>query len=48
MRTYDRVAFNMRLTSLDLAVVLVYLAGITLLGIAFRRGQSSVRDYFLG
>ncbi len=38
----------MRLTALDLAVILAYLAGITLLGIAFRRGQSSVRDYFLG
>jgi SSS family transporter len=48
MRTYDRVAFNMRLTSLDLAIVVAYLAGITLFGIAFRQGQSSVRDYFLG
>jgi solute:Na+ symporter, SSS family len=48
MRTYHRHAFNMRLTSLDLAVVATYLAGITLFGIAFRRGQSSVRDYFLG
>src|ERR1700691_2171858 len=38
----------MRLTSLDLAVIVAYLAGITLFGIAFRRGQSSVRDYFLG
>jgi SSS family solute:Na+ symporter len=48
MRTYDRVAFNMRLTSLDLAIVVAYLVGITLFGIAFRHGQSSVRDYFLG
>jgi SSS family solute:Na+ symporter len=38
----------MRLTSLDLAVIAAYLAGITLFGVAFRRGQSSVRDYFLG
>jgi SSS family solute:Na+ symporter len=38
----------MRLTSLDLAVIAAYLAGITLFGIAFRRGQGSVRDYFLG
>jgi SSS family transporter len=38
----------MRLTSLDLVIVAAYLAGITLFGIAFRRGQSSVRDYFLG
>src|SRR3984885_10114390 len=48
MRTYYRVALNMRLTSLDLAVIFAYLGGITLFGIAFRRGQSSVRDYFLG
>jgi solute:Na+ symporter, SSS family len=48
VRTYHRVAFNMRLTSLDFAVIVAYLAGITLFGIAFRRGQSSVRDYFLG
>src|SRR5271154_18178 len=48
MRTYHRDALNMRLTSLDLAVIVAYLAGITLFGIAFRRGQSSVRDYFLG
>jgi solute:Na+ symporter, SSS family len=38
----------MRLTALDVAVIAAYLAGITLFGIAFRRGQSSVRDYFLG
>jgi solute:Na+ symporter, SSS family len=38
----------MRLTSLDLAIIVAYLAGITLFGIAFRRGQSTVRDYFLG
>jgi SSS family transporter len=38
----------MRLTFLDLAVIVAYLAGITLFGIAFRRGQSTVRDYFLG
>jgi solute:Na+ symporter, SSS family len=38
----------MRLTPLDLAVIAAYLAAITLFGIAFRRGQSSVRDYFLG
>src|SRR3984957_314157 len=38
----------MRLAPLDIAVIAAYLAGITLFGIAFRRGQSSVRDYFLG
>ncbi len=38
----------MRLTSLDLAIVIVYLAGITLFGIGFRKGQRNIRDYFLG
>jgi solute:Na+ symporter, SSS family len=38
----------MRLTALDLAVIFAYLAGITFFGIAFRRGQSTIRDYFLG
>ncbi len=38
----------MRLTSLDLAIIAAYLAGVTLFGIAFRRGQHTVRDYFLG
>ncbi len=47
MHTYIRDA-NMRLTALDLAIIVAYLVGITLFGIAFRRGQSTVRDYFLG
>jgi solute:Na+ symporter, SSS family len=38
----------MRLTPLDLTIIFVYLIGITLFGIAFRRGQSTIRDYFLG
>jgi SSS family solute:Na+ symporter len=38
----------MRLTPLDLAIVATYLTAVTLLGIAFRRGQRTVRDYFLG
>jgi solute:Na+ symporter, SSS family len=38
----------MRLTALDLAIIIIYLVGVTLFGIAFRRGQSSIRDYFLG
>ena len=38
----------MRLTSLDLTIIAIYLIGVTLFGIAFRRGQSTVRDYFLG
>jgi solute:Na+ symporter, SSS family len=48
MRTYHRDAPIMRLTSLDFAIIVAYLAGITLFGIAFRRGQSTIRDYFLG
>ena len=38
----------MRLTLLDLAIIAAYLAGVTLFGIAFRQGQHTVRDYFLG
>ena len=38
----------MRLTALDLAIVAIYLIGVTLFGIAFRRGQKTLRDYFLG
>jgi SSS family solute:Na+ symporter len=32
----------------DLAVILVYLGGITWFGARFRSGQKSLRDYFLG
>jgi SSS family solute:Na+ symporter len=32
----------------DLAIILAYLAGITLFGARFRRGQKNLRDYFLG
>jgi solute:Na+ symporter, SSS family len=32
----------------DLAIIVVYLAGITLFGAHFRRGQKNLRDYFLG
>jgi len=38
----------MRLTFLDLIIIATYLIGVTLFGIAFRRGQTTVRDYFLG
>jgi SSS family solute:Na+ symporter len=38
----------MRLTFLDLVIVAAYLIGVTLFGITFRRGQHTVRDYFLG
>jgi solute:Na+ symporter, SSS family len=33
---------------LDLAVILAYLVGITWFGARFRKGQKSLRDYFLG
>ncbi len=34
--------------TLDLTVILAYLAGITWFGARFRRGQKTLRDYFLG
>jgi solute:Na+ symporter, SSS family len=37
----------MGLNHLDLAIVALYLAGITLFGLRFRRRQRSLRDYFL-
>src|ERR1700752_4236388 len=33
---------------LDLAIVALYLVGITLFGARFRRSQKSLKDYFLG
>lgn len=48
MRAYDRPAFLMHLTALDLAIVATYLAGVTLFGIAFRKRHGTIRDYFLG
>src|SRR5438477_521669 len=38
----------MRIHSIDLAIVIVYLLAVTGLGLWFRRGQQDVRDYFLG
>jgi SSS family transporter len=38
----------MRLGALDLSILLLYLAGVTALGVWFRRGQRDIRDYFLG
>ncbi len=38
----------MRISPLDLAIIIVYLVGVTLLGVHFRRGQKDIRDYFLG
>ena len=37
----------MRLGSLDLVIIAVYLAGITLFGLRFRKRQRTMRDYFL-
>src|SRR5271157_1129302 len=38
----------MRISPIDFAVILLYLAGITAFGARFRRGQKTIRDYFLG
>jgi len=38
----------MRIQPLDLAIVITYLLGITLLGFRFRKDQRNVTDYFLG
>jgi solute:Na+ symporter, SSS family len=38
----------MRIHPLDLIIVVVYLLGVTLLGLRFRQQQHSVNDYFLG
>ena len=38
----------MRISPIDLVIILLYLAGITLFGICFRRSQQTLRDYFLG
>jgi SSS family transporter len=38
----------MRISPFDFAIIVVYLLGITLFGAHFRRGQQTLRDYFLG
>jgi solute:Na+ symporter, SSS family len=38
----------MPIGTLDFAIIVLYLAGITLFGVYFRRGQQNLRDYFLG
>src|SRR5580692_6602528 len=38
----------MQISRFDLAIVVFYLAGITIFGARFRRGQNNLRDYFLG
>src|SRR5580658_9564617 len=38
---------HMGLDKLDLAIIALYLVGITLFGLRFRKRQRSLRDYFL-
>jgi SSS family solute:Na+ symporter len=38
----------MQISPIDFAIIAVYLAGITAFGARFRRGQKTLRDYFLG
>jgi SSS family transporter len=38
----------MHISLIDFAILLLYLAGITLFGVRLRRGQQNLRDYFLG
>ncbi len=38
----------MRISWLDFAIIVIYLIGITLFGMRFRKGQQDIRDYFLG
>ncbi len=38
----------MQISWLDFGILVLYLAGITLFGALFRRGQQNLRDYFLG
>src|SRR5438445_13486314 len=38
----------MGFSAVDYIVLLVYLAGITIFGVMFRRSQRTVKDYFLG
>ena len=38
----------MQISPIDLAILVLYLAGITLFGAYFWRGQNNLRDYFLG
>jgi SSS family transporter len=37
----------MRIDNIDFAIIVAYLAGVTLFGIHFRRRQTSLREYFL-
>jgi solute:Na+ symporter, SSS family len=39
---------SVQIGPIDCAILVLYLLGITLFGIRFRRGQQNLRDYFLG
>src|SRR2546430_12857728 len=39
---------DMGFSAIDYAVLLIYLAGITIFGVMFRKQQRTVKDYFLG
>ena len=43
----DDFDFRMGLNKLDFAIIALYLVGITVFGLRFRKKQRSVRDYFL-
>ena len=47
MNTVIAAGNRMGLNHLDLLIIAVYLAGITLFGLRFRKRQRSLRDYFL-
>jgi solute:Na+ symporter, SSS family len=38
----------MRIATIDLVIIVLYLAGVTLFGLRYGRKQHSIRDYFLG
>src|ERR1039458_5701486 len=38
----------MRISPFDVTIIVLHLAGVTLFGAHFRRGQHTLRDYFLG
>lgn len=38
----------MRIGTVDLIIIVLYLVGVTLFGAHYRRGQQTIRDYFLG
>src|SRR5438046_10675669 len=39
---------HMGFSAIDYAVLVLYLAGTTIFGVMFRKGQRTVKDYFLG